>query len=78
MGGKCHKCIVGAILQDGFCFKPALGVDAYCSFYDGGYCFGCVSGYRLISYICIPDKRWNFIAFILIPLLDIFFSREKL
>lgn len=67
IGGSCTKCKVGSIMQSGTCIKPALGVDQYCSFYDGAYCISCVAGYKLANFTC--QKAWS-----LIPLLNQYHS----
>ena len=56
IGGTCTKCKVGSIMQNGVCIKPALGVDPYCSFYDGAYCYNCVAGYKLTNFSCQKIK----------------------
>ena len=52
LGGKCNKCKLGAIMQDGLCVKPVLGIDPYCSKYNGAFCVECMEGYKLDNYIC--------------------------
>lgn len=53
LGGQCTKCKVGSIMQAGTCIKPALGVDQYCSLYDGAFCAACVTGYKLQNSMCV-------------------------
>ena len=60
IGGKCNKCKFGAIMQNGLCVKPIIGIDPYCSRYDGAYCVACMDMYKLDNYVC--KKAWSFIT----------------
>lgn len=58
LGGKCNTCKLGAIMQNGICVKPVLGIDPYCSKYDGAYCVACMDTYKLDNYVC-KKASWS-------------------